>query len=293
VRYRGDSVLAFDTRNDRVSVLGSDLTFARSFVLDTPESPTTRLVSAFADGALLLQALDFTPFAGGLPSGVFRTPERWFRYDPSTTRTEELARLPGKEYVGVPVGGNPIPDVMGLPYGKESTAGAFADGFFTASSDTYEVRFFDTNAHVTRIVRRLGWGQRVDGAEAKAVRASIVEPLQGQPERPHLVAMLRTMTELEFPARRPAFGRLANVWSWPTILVDPGLHLWVQQYTALDLDTTALRFDVFDSTGTFLGPVDFPEGFMPLDIGADRIAGVWRDPDGVEHVRVHAIVRPE
>ena len=48
-------------------------------------------------------------------------------------------------------------------------------------------------------------------------------------------------------------------------------------------------YAVFDSTGAFLGRVTFPVKFEPRTIGSDRVAGVWKDADDVEHVRVYAI----
>jgi hypothetical protein len=30
----------------------------------------------------------------------------------------------------------------------------------------------------------------------------------------------------------------------------------------------------------------------PLDIGSDHVAGVWRDDDDVEHVRLYTLTKP-
>jgi hypothetical protein len=38
--------------------------------------------------------------------------------------------------------------------------------------------------------------------------------------------------------------------------------------------------------------VTFPDRFEPRTIGSDKVAGVWKDADDVEHVRVYAIKRP-
>jgi hypothetical protein len=51
-------------------------------------------------------------------------------------------------------------------------------------------------------------------------------------------------------------------------------------------------YAVLDSTGSFLGRVTFPDRFQPTWITADRVAGIWKDADDVEHARVYSIRKP-
>jgi len=290
-RYREDSLIAFDHGNRRYSVFGADLTFARSFTVVSAEVSTALPVSVFRDGALLLRTLDFTDITLPL-DGPFRHAEVLFRYDAESDSLEEIARPAGREFIAIPVAGNTIPDMLPRPFGNESAAGAFGDGFFTANSDTYEVRFFDRDRQLTRILRRSGLDGTLSDAEVAAGRGYL-DSIWGppHPEGSHAPAWLRVIDELEFPESRPAFGRWRNPQEWPAILVDSEDHVWVLHYMAPGKQ--AQRWDVFGTSGRWLGTMDLPERFTPLDITSDRMAGVWRDPDGVDHLRVYALTRPQ
>jgi hypothetical protein len=52
------------------------------------------------------------------------------------------------------------------------------------------------------------------------------------------------------------------------------------------------RWDVIDPSGRWLCTVELPANFTPGDIGNDYIAGVARDADDVEMVRVYKLVKP-
>ena len=51
------------------------------------------------------------------------------------------------------------------------------------------------------------------------------------------------------------------------------------------------RYDVFDSTGAWLGAVDLPPGHEPLEIGSDYLIAAYRDDLYVEFVAVYALRR--
>lgn len=52
------------------------------------------------------------------------------------------------------------------------------------------------------------------------------------------------------------------------------------------------RWDVFNQQGAWVCTVELPSSFTPLDIGGDYVAGLWRDDDDVEHVRVYRLLKP-
>lgn len=285
-RYPDDSLVAYDTGNRRCSVFTSDLTYVRAFTL-AGDVPLGSPIAVFSDGALLLRTYDMTEATLSIV-GPYRQAEILYRYDPLLDSVVEIARPLGPEMLAIPAPGSGFGDRLPQPFGNESAAGAFADGFFTANSDTYEVRFFDRSQRLRRILRRLDYDDTVSNAEEQTVRAyfdSVFGPLQ--PPLSHGPFALRAIHDLEFSETRPAFGRFANSLSWPVILVDSQGDLWVLRYLAPGEETQ--HWDVFDAAGAWLGTVDFPERFTPIDIGARRIAGVWRDVDWVNHLRVYAL----
>ena len=92
----------------------------------------------------------------------------------------------------------------------------------------------------------------------------------------------------------PPFGRL---------LVDRSGNLWVQRFDYRSAFFTPgpartqtmpvpTRWDVLDFSGRWLCTVDLPERFTPVEIGTDYIAGVARDQDEIEQVRIYRLRKP-
>jgi hypothetical protein len=86
---------------------------------------------------------------------------------------------------------------------------------------------------------------------------------------------------LAFPDSLPAQAR---------VTVDSEGNIWEQRYNMPgdSLDT----FAIFDVTGVWLGNLAMPPRFRFTDIGADYVAGIWRDEFDVEYVRLYRLVKP-
>ena len=72
-------------------------------------------------------------------------------------------------------------------------------------------------------------------------------------------------------------------------MFDDALQMWIARYRWSVEDEQL--WDVFDSSGVFLGAVDFPKRFEPLDIRDDKVVGVLRDSSDVDHVQLYSLVR--
>ncbi len=285
-KYRSDSLVVFDSRLHRIVILGADLTFARSLLVGSPEGTLVWPIGSFADGMLLVYG--YEPGAGpDIRSGRYRLGGVLFRYEPEAGEADRLAEAPGTEIFVYRV--NDFPNSMKLPFGKTSVAGVYSDGYYIASSDTYELRFYDGSNHLKRIVRRHGTQRPVTASDASAVRTRLLETPEAAPDNPHVAALRRAAAHMPIPDSMPAFGR-HTMSTLPIILVDGSDNLWVLEY---HFPTEAPeRWAVFDPTGVFLGSVELPVAFSPLDIGNDLVVGVWRDADNVQHLRVYELVKP-
>jgi hypothetical protein len=51
-------------------------------------------------------------------------------------------------------------------------------------------------------------------------------------------------------------------------------------------------WDVLDPNGRWLCTVSLPARFTPVEIGSDYVAGLARDEDDVEQVRVYRLIKP-
>ena len=52
------------------------------------------------------------------------------------------------------------------------------------------------------------------------------------------------------------------------------------------------RYQVFDTTGQWLGAVTMPERFRPTDIGPDYVLGICQDEDDIEYIRLYPLLKP-
>ncbi len=91
----------------------------------------------------------------------------------------------------------------------------------------------------------------------------------------------REFRDLPIPETKPAFGG--------EMRVDATRHLWVLELNDTGADPS---WSVFDTDGVWLGVVTLPSRFTPMDIGTDYVLGLWRDADGVEHVRMYELIKP-
>lgn len=91
------------------------------------------------------------------------------------------------------------------------------------------------------------------------------------------------------------------------VLVDDSSRVWLREYPdwiagrpdVFDVAAPMYRVDdeptggemwqVFDRDGQWLGGVRMPARLTVRAIAGNRVYGVWRDSDGVEHVRSYAI----
>ena len=48
-------------------------------------------------------------------------------------------------------------------------------------------------------------------------------------------------------------------------------------------------YAVLDATGALLGRVTFPDRFSPMYFTGDKVAGVWKDAEDVEHARIYSL----
>jgi hypothetical protein len=105
----------------------------------------------------------------------------------------------------------------------------------------------------------------------------------------------RLAAEVEFAEQLPAFSR---------ILIDREGNLWVRQYeiwedapgrsgpVSVPTYHHPSLWDVFTSRGVWLGHLELPADFAPLEIGKDYVAGVWRDTEDVEYVQIYRLTKP-
>ena len=148
---------------------------------------------------------------------------------------------------------------------------------FLGDSDRYEVLVYGLDGTLRQIIRLDRPAEPVTQADRvtyeKLRRESVVQ-MGGRPDE-----MDRYFRVLEWHSTAPAFGLL---------YADTENRLWVKHHIELNFDAP---YDVFDTSGVYLGKVTLPDGVEPLEIGPDYVIGLWRDESRVEFVRVYRMSR--
>ncbi len=271
-RLPGDTVLAYDPTDARLSWFDPAGQFVRATTLRPVGEVPPRFVERFDDGSLLL-SVSTRRFPSGPPSGTSRDTLLWLRMR-GEDAMDSLPVTPGTESsITVTRAGGAVQSmrVMTLPFMRGVQTAAAGDRYWQALTETYSIVLRRADGTPERIVRR-----RV---EAVPVRGAYLDSVRRVREADHGPQANDVFEGVEIPGQLPVLERL---------LVDDTGALWVQR-TAWP--RAGAEWDVFDAEGTMLGTVRMPVGLRAAHIGADFVLGVWRDEDGVEQVRMYRLMK--
>lgn len=176
-------------------------------------------------------------------------------YGMDGTLRDTLARPSGMEmYATQKVAGN-------LPFGLTTSADVAVGRLYKGRGEDFSVRVYGRRG-LERIIRRSPFD-----------RQRIADSLRSQAPGPR--------SDMPIPERRPAYSGVA---------VGPDGHLWVEHHLRYR-ETGPATWSVFDPEGRWLGDVRVPVNLNEVTVTAVGLAGVWRDPVGVERVRLYPIER--
>lgn len=190
------------------------------------------------------------------------------------------------------------------PWGAQVVFGATSvlegddNSFFVSSPTKPEIRQYTNAGKQTRLIRLPDRGVKTPDEAIQAYRAYVMTSPgeDGRPMPPAMKARFAQMLERTVYAERlPSFGAM---------IVDRSGNLWVQRYdyrsvfrtpgpVRTQTMTVASRWDVVDTNGRWITTVDLPERFTPVEIGGDYVAGLARDREEVEQVRVYRLRKPD
>ncbi|UCG87586.1 MAG: 6-bladed beta-propeller [Gemmatimonadota bacterium] len=271
---RGDSIVAYDSEGNRISVFSPVGEFARSATL---QGPRGFMVGAFADGSVVITATT----AAGLMEGLSRWTESAFRYAATGLLLDTLGVFPGTEwFMEIQRSGSRIAAVSSTsrPFAKSASFAASRDAFYAGSQDTYEIAAYSVEGDLTALVRRDFMNLPVTAADIDAHRASELVDVTDPVER---AEQLQRLEKVPYPETMPAYG---------TIEIDTEGNLWVADYRRPGDDGP--RWTVFDPEHRMLGTVQTPPGFRIHQIGSSFVLGRWRDELDVEHVQLYELIKP-
>lgn len=272
--FRGDSLLAYDARNRRVSVLSSDGTFGRAIASSRADLGSMPMVkAAFGDGTLLGRFL--VPFvAGQVTTGMRRSNAVYASFSATDAALiDTVATIPDEERH---ILAEPQMMMVTSKLLPTRTYDAVAgDSLFLGHSGSFEIRVLGADGTLRQLIRRAGDPLAVSEAEV----ALLTEERLGQvDDENYRREMSRVLEMMPPPEARPAFSGL---------LVDDAGNLWVGE-TVLPGEPN--HWSVFDPEGRMLGTLALPgDDFRPFHIGDDFILGVASDELDVQRVRMYEV----
>ena len=274
-RTAGDTLLVTDRNRHRVTMLAADgrmlgrvdLTSGRAGV---PE----RVFGRFADGTLLARAT-WSSSPTDRP-GVTRVDSDWLRIAADGSSRDTIGRHFDFYRPMVAAGASRM--YVTRPFERDAGLAADPDGFWLGDPERWELRRYDRDGALHRIVRLDREPVPIDPSELERARERFTSRMM-----PQFRAALR---ELPLPETYPPYGQLR---------LDGTRRLWVREYATAaddawpdrDAPPPPLRWLVHDPDGRFLAAVVLPPRTRPLEIGPDYLLLAVRDGSDVERVELH------
>lgn len=266
-RTRGDSLVVWDGRNRRISVLAPSGEVVRTAAPER-QAANPRVLTVFADGSWVLTDGRFR-----IEPGFNLMYTTFVRYDPEGRVVDSLPRQP------MAVMGELGEELMiGSPlFAPRTTSSGDGSGYWVGTAEEYEVWRYDLSGSLVRVVRWAGPDRTVEPGAAERVLAERLEDADEDG---------RTRTRALHEARPvedvyPAYETIAAT--------DEG-GVWVQRYEPPHHEDEGPReWLVFRPDGEVRGRIRVPRSLRILRIRGDSVFGIHRDELGVEHVRIQTL----
>lgn len=272
---RGDSLVVLDRRQRRFTFLRPDGGYVSSFNFDPPFSTSlyNASIGALDDGTVLV---GYSEVATNTPSPQpVLVYQHVGRYSTAGVRFDSA----GKYFVGEnflqaaprSMGGFAFWD---RTWGRTGEVVATGNTFIAGDASAMEVRRHSTTGALLETHRVPIPRKAVSAADIAAYKRAALARVSGDP-----AVAQRRVEEMPYPQEYPAYERF---------LVDARGRIWIKEFLTAPGPN---RWLILDPRTREAQPVLLPARFVPTEIGATDVIGVWRDADDVEHVRAYRLLR--
>jgi hypothetical protein len=271
----GDSLWIWDGAVGRLTVVDPAGALARTAEIVGGVAPTGR----FADGTLLLTSRPIIGLGEGV--GLRRDGITLLAADAGgAVISDTLAIVLGTEMVVAST--DEFVAAFPRPFGAQSTI-AVADRWVQVTAGDADELLRLTHQGRLNAIWRLARPRRAIPLED--IREHGLRRTDQVAQLPRAVAerVVDGMVAAGLPGEMPTFDQQ---------LVDATGHTWLREDAGPERrDSVAQRWQVLAPDGAWLGTVVTPRRLTLWQVTRDRIVGVWRDPNGIEEVRVHRLRR--
>jgi hypothetical protein len=266
----GDSLLAYDWGNDRLSVRDHSGTYGRSFRLEWVSGLLTPLAPLSDSTLLSLSVRHMTELAG---TGTLLDLGLVSRHDLTGAVIDSLGRFPVGERVVHREGNRQT--TIGLPLSAVASFASHGDGFCYVFGPEFQVRCLDPQGVPTTIARVDSLPRAVTPEDVERTFEHELDVAREAGNGPREQALLRARPSMTFPETLPAFTEL---------LADDQNRIWARRYALPGPDI--VEWWIFDDE-RWVGRIRMDPAFQAMDVRGNRVLGVWRDGLGIEHIRIH------
>ena len=283
-RLTGDSLLVYDWRTRRLSLMDPQGGFVRSVGMPMPERRFPFPIGVLDDERVVVRlgrmfGRGAPPADGLVPDTVQLALFDW-RSD-SAALGEPFARLPGGDMY-LASGGSArnrwisMMSVLLAPSASTEVRGSLV---YHTLGDRYEIQVLGADGRLRRVIRRGHTPVPITSAMHEQAVERNLENIEDENQKKRQRTMIQGMP---VPEVLPAIQRLT---------VDRAGRVWSQRYSAWEDEPGT--WDVFDERGGWIAAVQMPARFRPTDIGRDWVLGIARDELDVEQVRLYDLdLRP-
>lgn len=288
--YRGDSLVAFDMSGDRLSVFSPEGDFVRSLrtpQLDVPRGPqgsfgyTGGSDAAYLDGHFLAYPRGaLYPEDGPGPAWfkhlllrVAPDGEAWDTLGTFEISQQYWTGTSQEQYWFTPI----------------AVSAVSSDRLYFGRGETFEIREYDSGGQILRVIRRPYEPRPVTEELRDQMREWYLDRVRTSPEvNEQILERIRAQLEsARFAEVLPPYSRM---------LFDRTGYVWVEQFRWLSPNERSpiqspTFWSVFDLSGTWLGDVETPAGFILHEVSENRAYGFVIDEFDVKEVHVYGLDR--
>jgi hypothetical protein len=277
----GDSLLMWDGQLDRATVLAPDGATVRTFTpafADTGVAYGMAVSGAFSDGRLLLAGRSGAQSA--MPSGLRRDTIPLAVANRDGRLEQVIARVLSHE--NVIVTGPGFVTMLPRPFGARTAITPDGTTLLVSDGQFDQVIRYSLDGGPTTIYRLDRPRRQIALSEVEQQRRRLAQQVEQLPETIGQ-AVSDAMAGVGVPTVYPAHDR---------ILVDANGAIWMREDIGpRRTEVEGHHWDVLDREGRWLGQVTTPARLEVYQVTRDRVVGVWRDENDVEHLRVHRLSR--